>query len=553
MAHFNINILLLLGLAIFGGMVGGRLFQKLKIPQVVGYIIIGIIIGESGFKIVDDSIIMALRPFNYFALGLIGFMVGGELKKEAFSKYGKNFLSILICEGLGPFILVSLFISLAGIFFLKSVPAAIALALLLGAIASATDPASTVSVLKEYKTRGPLTTNIIGIVALDDGLALLLFSIAASVASALMGRGGEGYMGALFTPFYEIAGAIFIGGISGLGLSKIIQKYDEKERILAFSIGTVLLVVGLALATGVSMILATMTLGIVMVNIRPHKSKEAFRLVDGFTPPIYVLFFVLVGAQLHLRYMTPIVIGLAVIYIVFTIVGKMAGAYIGGWISRSPKSVTRYLPFALFSQAGIAIGLSILAAQYFPGPLGTTLIVIITATTFVTQLIGPAFVKFAVTKAQEVGLNITEEDIIKESRVKDVMDKNPPLIYANMKLSDILRIFSEDDRLYYTVINKDKKLEGIITIEGIKNTFLETDSGGLILAHDLMEPASGSVTENLPLAEATDALNHYDTDYMPVVDPSGRVEGAIYKRQINKFISTKIIELREKVEFLDAQ
>jgi len=553
MTHFTLNILLLLGLALFGGMIGGRIFQKFRIPQVVGYIIIGMILGESGFKIVDNTIIEALRPFNYFALSLIGFMVGGDLKKEAFSKYGKSFLCILLCEGIGPFILVSIFVSIAAMMFWGPEPYLIGLALLLGAIASATDPATTVSVLKEYKTRGPLTTNIIGIVALDDGLALLLFSIAASIAGALLGLGKISFLSAILIPLYEIGGAIILGGLSGLTLAKIIQKYDEKERILAFSIGTVLLVAGLALAMRMSMILATMMLGIVVVNIRPNKSKEAFHLVDGFTPPIYVLFFVLVGAQLHLKHMTVAVIAIAAVYVVFTIIGKMAGAYVGGLISRAPKNVTRYLPFTLFSQAGIAIGLSILAAQYFPGQFGLTLIVIVTATTFVTQLIGPPFVKFAVSKAKEVGLNITEEDIIKQSKVEDVMDKNAPLIYNDMKLSDILKIFSEDDRLYYTVIDKDKHLEGIITIEGIKNTFMEADMEGLILANDLMEPSVAFAGLSLPLSEATRMLNELDLEYLPVVDSKSQVVGAVHRRYINKFISTKIIELQKAEASLDEE
>jgi len=121
-SFIHVNALLLLGLALFGGAVGGRLFQKLKIPQVVGYIIIGILLGRSGLKIVDENIIEALRPFNYFALGLIGFMVGGELKKEIFSKYGKSFLYILLCEGIAPFILVTVFIGLIGSIMFGATP-----------------------------------------------------------------------------------------------------------------------------------------------------------------------------------------------------------------------------------------------------------------------------------------------------------------------------------------------------------------------------------------------------------------------------------------------
>ncbi len=549
-SFLHLNILLLLGLALFGGTVGGRMFQKLRIPQVVGYIIIGILIGRSGFKIVDDNVIAALKPFNYFALGLIGFMVGGELKKEVFVKYGKQLIYILLCEGITPFLLVTFFVGIAGTLLFGSQPFIWPLALLLGSISSATDPATTTSVLKEYKTRGPLTTNIFGIVALDDGLALLLFAIASSVAGVLIGRGGEGLLTAVIHPFYEIGAAIGIGFISGLILSRILREYAEKERILAFSIGMLLLVIGLSLAANVSMLLAVMTLGIVVVNSRPKKSKEIFNLVEGFTPPIYVLFFVLVGAKLKFSHMTLAILFLVFVYLFFGMAGKMLGANIGARLSRAPRAVLKYLPFALFSQAGIAIGLSILAAQHFPGAVGDTLVIIITATTFATQLLGPPFTKLAVTKAGEVGLNITEEDIIQKSRAKDMMDKNPPLIYENMQLKDILRIFSENDSLYYPVINKERQLRGIITVEGIRQTFLETDIEGLVLAHDLMEPAVATTSAESAISETKEILDRYSIDYLPVVDKDRKIEGFIERKKLSKYISTRIIELQERAASL---
>ncbi|MFH1753076.1 MAG: cation:proton antiporter, partial [Candidatus Omnitrophota bacterium] len=277
----HLNLLLLVGLALFGGIIGGRFFQKLKIPQVLGYIIIGILLGESGLKMVDSSVLKTLAPLNYFALGLIGFMVGGELKKDAFAKYGKSFAWILLCEGITPFVLVTLFVGIIGTALFGPKPSVWALSLLLGAIASATDPASTTSVLKEYRTKGPLTTNLLGIVALDDGLALFLFALASSIAGVLIGHGGDGVFYAIIQPIYEIGGAIAIGVLSGLALSKILLKYGEKDRVLAFTIGVVLFVTGLSLTAKVSMLLAAMTLGVTLINIRPHKSKDAFNLVEG--------------------------------------------------------------------------------------------------------------------------------------------------------------------------------------------------------------------------------------------------------------------------------
>jgi len=548
--HFN--ILLLIGIVLFGGLVSGRLFQKLKIPQVVGYIMIGILIGESGLKIIDHNIITSFRPFNYFALGLIGFMVGGELKKESFQKYGKSFFYILCCEGLTPFILVTLFIGIAGTLLFGPKPFVWGLALLLGAISSATDPATTTSVLKEYKTKGPLTTNILGIIALDDGLALLLFAIASSVAGALIGRGGEGIISAIIHPLYEIGGAVVLGILSGIILNKLLAKYGDRDRILIFSIGTVLFVAGLSLTAHVSMLLAAMTLGTVVVNWRPHKSKEVFHLVEAFTPPIFVLFFVLVGARLQFSHITFSVLILVLGYLIFGLSGKMLGARIGAVLSKAPKTVVQYLPFSLFSQAGVAIGLSILASQHFHGDIGHTLIVIITATTFLTQIIGPPMTKYAVIKAKETGLNITEEDIINQSSVKDVMDRNPPLIYEHMKLYDILKIFADDDNLYYPVVNKKGVLRGALTVEGIKHTLLETDLGGLILATDLMEPIVATVLADVSVSEVKELLDRYAIEYLPVVDKNNKMAGFIERKKLNKFISTRIIELQKQVDSLHA-
>ena len=547
----SLNILFLLGLALFGGTIGGRLFQKLRIPQVVGYIAIGIIIGESCLKIISQDVIEALQPFNYFALGLIGFMIGGELKKDVLRKYGKQFISILLFEGVGAFLLVSVFVGILGSFLLGDWRIAWSLGLLLGAIASATAPAATTAVLREFKTRGPLTRTILGIVAMDDGLALILFAIASSIAGNLIGNVREGVLRIFINPLYEIGGAIIVGIVSGLILNKLLRKYTEEARLLAFSIGAVLIVLGVSLAMHVDMLLAAMTLGVVVVNFIPRKSKEVFRLVEGFTPPIFVLFFVLVGAKLNVSHMTLPIILLGVIYIIGRSAGKAIGANLGARISGAPKTVQRYLPLCLFSQAGVAIGLSILASHYFPGYIGNAVIIIVTATAFILEVIGPPFVKFAVTKAGEVGMNITEDDFIRKLKVEEIMDKNPPLIYKNMPLAQILTIFSQSPNLYYPVVDTNKKLLGIITVDNIKNTFMATSLSDLLLAVDVMEPAIASVTSKSSISELKELLAKYNLEYLPVVTQENEVAGFIERRMVYKVISTKIMELQRRTDLLE--
>ncbi|MDH5684582.1 MAG: cation:proton antiporter [candidate division WOR-3 bacterium] len=546
----HLNILVLLGIALFGGTIGGRVFQKLKIPQVVGYIALGILIGQSGIKIIDKQIINALTPFSYFALGLIGFIIGGELKKDVIAKYGKQFLYVLISEGVAAFIVVSLLVGIAGTFLFHNPGMAWAIALLLGAIASATAPAATASVIWEYKARGPLTRTVLGIVAMDDALALLLFALASSIASRLAGTVNESILSGFIHPIYEIIGSIVIGAASGFVLSKLLRRYREEDRILAFSIGTVLLVLGISIAMKLDMILAAMFLGVTVVNFTPRKSKEVFKLVERFAPPIYVLFFVLVGAKLNVKHLNWAIIIIGLIYIIARSLGKMSGANFGARVSRAEKSVQKYLPLCLFSQAGVAIGLSLLAYQRFPEQIGNAIVIIITAATFILEILGPSFVRLALIKAKEVGLDITEDDIIRQSRAKDILDKQIPLVYENMSLGEILRIFGESDSLYYPVVNSDEKLLGIITIDNIKKTLAISEFGAFLLAHDLMEPVIAVAAPDTALAEVKEILSRYGLEYLPVVAKDNKVLGLLEVRSMQRQIAKRLIEMREKADAL---
>ncbi|MBU1998704.1 MAG: cation:proton antiporter [Candidatus Omnitrophota bacterium] len=541
----KLNILFLLGLALFGGTIGGRIFQKLRIPQVVGYMVIGILIGESGFKIVGHDIVAMLQPFSYFALGLIGFMIGGELKIDTLVKYGKQFICILLFEGFFAFLLVTVFVGIVGTILFKDWKMAWSLGLLLGAISSATAPAATTEVLREYKTKGPLTRTVLGIVAMDDGLALLLFAIAFSIAGSLSGDTHESAWRAFVHPLYEIGISIILGIVSGVILNHFLKKYSEKERILVFTIGMVLLVSGFALAINADMLLAVMSLGAIITNSIPYKSKETFKLLAGFTPPIYVLFFVLVGAKLNIGFMSLPILILAVVYLIARSVGKMSGAIFGAKISRAPETVRKYLPICLFSQAGVAIGLSILASNNFPGEIGNTIVIIITATVFVLELIGPPFVKIAVTKAGEVGLNITEEDFLQNTKIVEVMDRNPPMVKDNASLDEILQIFSRSANLYYPVVGNDNKLSGIISVDNIKNILTERELGGLVLAADLKEPIVATVSGVTNLSEAMKILDKFHLDYLPVVSDEKEIAGFIERRDLGRIISTKIMELQK--------
>ncbi|WP_028975236.1 cation:proton antiporter [Spirochaeta cellobiosiphila] len=547
--HFN--TLLLLGLAIFGGTIGGRLFQKIKIPQVVGYIIIGLIIGTTGAKIISTDTLSTFSPFNSFALGLIGFIIGGELKKETIQKYGKQFTIILFLEALGAFFAAGLLVFSVSYLMFHDIKIATALGLLLGSISSATAAAGTTDVLWELKTRGPLTSTLLGIIALDDILALFLFAIVSSFASVLVGGGEQRpFYFELLKLVYEIGGAVILGLAAGYLLAKLLKNSHDEERTLTFTVGGILLVLGLATALDFDTILAAMFMGIMICNIAPKRSKDIFSLMEKLAPPVYVLFFVFVGAKLDLSTIPFTIIFLLLAYLLGRSGGKMFGAWFGGFLSKAPTTVRKYLSFCLFSQSGVAIGLSIIAGQKFSGSVGSTIITIVTASTFVVQLIGPVFIKYAVIKAGENGLNITENDLIVKSKALDVIDKAPILIRDNTPITKVLAKISESESLYFPVVNKDNQLTGVLSIEGIKNAFIAQELTDMILAHDLMEPVSYACGKDNPLPEVLEAMKHNLVESAPVLDEEKHPVGMIENRAVQKHFSRKILELQHKADAL---
>jgi NhaP-type Na+/H+ or K+/H+ antiporter len=548
--EFNLNVLMLIGLTVLLGTAGARLFKRFKIPQVIAFILIGFSLGDSALGIINKEILSSFSYFNIFVLGIIGFLIGGELKKEIFEKYGKQFVYILLGEGLLAFVLVTFIVVLLGNLFFENTSFVWALGLLLGAIAAATAPAATTDVLWEYKTRGPLTTTILGIVGLDDGLSLLLFAAASSITFGIIGIGKTGISQIFLRIIYESGSSIVTGLLGGLLLSLIVRKISDKYGIITFSLGVIVLILGIAKWLECDTLLAAMSAGIFVTNYIPRKSKEVFELIDELTPSLYVLFFTFFGAQLNLTNITLPIMLISFVYLVGRTVGKGLGANLGARISEAPKTVQKYLPWCLFSQAGTAIGLSILALQRFPGEIGNSIVVITTTTTFIVQLVGPLATRIAVTRAGEAGLNVTEEDIIRESKAKDIMDETVPLIFENMSLTEILKIFGQTDNLYYPVVNENKKLLGVITVDNIKNSLMTSGLDTFLLAYDLMEPVIAKVSPDLPMIEVKEILNRYNLEYMPVVSAGNKVLGFLERRQISRKISTKLIELQKQVESL---
>ena len=393
------QIVFLLGLILVSGLATGRVFEKIGIPQVVGYIVIGVVLGDSVTHLIPGDLLDDLSAITSIALAFIGFMVGGELKHSVFKKYGKQFLVILLCEGL----LAMLVVATLTILLTGNTP----LGILLGALSSATAPAATVDVLWEYRSKGPLTTTILAIVALDDGLALILYGFAFAFASLLISGEAPTVRVMLLQPLLAISGSLLLGGGIALLLDRVLRFIKTADDQLVSNVSAVLLASGLALQFGFSLILTSMATGLVLANIHPDRNDTNFKLVKAFVPPIYIIFFIFVGARMQLS-LLPEMGALGLLYVIGRTLGKWSGAYLGARISGAATSVRKYLGLALFSQAGVAVGLSLDIYQHFARygtngiQLGHTVLNVIAATTLLVQIIGPPSVKYAIYKAGEI-------------------------------------------------------------------------------------------------------------------------------------------------------
>ena len=406
--HYEPHILAVIGMIIAVSFLGSKLFQRFGIPQVVGFILIGVVLGPSLLNIVPLELSEQLIIVSEVALGLIGFDIGSHLLFGELRQLGRSILFILVFEAVGTFVLVTL-----GIYFLTQ---SWHTAFIFGALASATAPAATVDVLAEYDAKGPLTTTLLAVVGMDDALALLLYSIAAAFAESLLAQSGPpSVVQILELPLIEIGGSLLVGGGLGLFLDRVMCRMKVQHDAMAVSIGALLFGVGLSEAFGFSLILTSMIMGMVVVNRCPEHGRHIRYTIEQAGPVIYVLFFTLVGARFQIS-LLPTMGLLGIAYIVLRSAGKFFGAWMGGTLGGAEPAVRNNLGLGLLSQAGVAIGLALASSRRFSayGPegeaLGALVINVITATTFVVQIVGPISVKWAISRAGEIGRATLEHD-----------------------------------------------------------------------------------------------------------------------------------------------
>ena len=407
--HYDPNTLAVIGLLLAVSFLGSKLFQRLGIPQVVGFIVMGVLLGSSFLNVIPLELTEELIFISQIALGLIGFDMGSHLRFGELRRMGRSIAFILFFEAVGTFVLVTV-----GIY---AITQSLHTALIFGALSSATAPAATVDVLAEYDAKGPLTTTLLAVVGMDDALALMLYSIAAVLAETLLAGSGTPSLAQMVgLPLIEIGGSIGLGLALAVLLNLILRRMKQQHDAMAISIGFVLLGVGLAQALGFSLILTTMIMGMTIVNRSPEHGRHIRFTIEQAGPVIYVLFFTLIGARFQIALLPAMgLIGIA--YVALRSSGKFIGAWVGGTLGGAEPAVRNNLGLGLLSQAGVAIGLALESASRFSAygeegkALGDLIIGVITATTFVVQIAGPIRVKLAISRAGEIGQATLEHDV----------------------------------------------------------------------------------------------------------------------------------------------
>ena len=392
-----LNLLLLTGLVLALGYGVGKLVHNAKLTAIVGYLVVGVILGPSVLGI------LSLTPQQTgvvidVALGFVAFIIGSQLTLRLMRRLGKRIVAIILGESLGAFILVTL-----GVYALtRSLPEA----LLFGALAPASAPAGTVAIIQEFRSKGILTNALLAVVGFDDALAIIIYVIVITAVKGLLG-GGFSIVGSMAGALWKIGGAIVLGAAIGAILGYLLKKARERDDLFVGVLAGILICGGLALALQVSLILTCMVLGMTLINVFPRIGQTSYRLIDQVMVPIYVVFFVVAGMELNVG-LLPLMGTLGVIYIVCRIAGKMCGVFLSTTATKSRAVFRKYLGFGLFSQAGVAIGLAAkvgpeLSAYVGGASLGALMITTIAATTIVFEIIGPLGAKYAITKAGELG------------------------------------------------------------------------------------------------------------------------------------------------------
>jgi Kef-type K+ transport system membrane component KefB len=397
------NELTSIGLILLLALVAGHLVKLLRIPEVTGYILVGVALGPSVLGWLTEENLIALGVLSEVALGLILFSVGAVFEFSLFGRIGRSVLIVTLVESALAAVLVT------GGALAVGQPWPVAL--LLGTIATATAPASTLMVIRECDSAGPLTDSLLGIIAVNNLLCMSLFGFVAATIDLTTGIAGltmtEMLYRSTFWFLWQLVGSAALGYLVGLLLAGWSSHVTERGEMLILLAGSLLFCVGVSRTLNLSALITSLAVGATMVNLS-ERSRQLFGALSQTDPPFYAIFFVIAGAELDVSRLPAMGI-LGVVYIVGRAAGKLAGATLAAWRLNLELSVQRFLGLGIQAQAGLAVGLTLAVNSRYPqfAPVVSTVVL---SSVAVFEVIGPASTRFALTRSGEAGLARVSKD-----------------------------------------------------------------------------------------------------------------------------------------------
>ncbi len=416
--HHSLPTLLVVGGSILASFYSGKWIKRLRLPSLIGFMLVGVALGPSLFNFLNEPLQNTLSFITQTALSFVAISIGLELSFTSLKKQGMSIIAVILTESFGAFLVVTI-----GVYLLtRDVP----LSLIFGAIAPASAPAGTVAIIREYHAKGPLTKALYAVVGFDDGLGIVIFGFAAAIARSLLEHttGTGGVFSLFLPPLIEIGGGILVGGVLAIVFCMLARRLQSRQDIFVLLFAFVLVSAGLSVHFHLSVILTNMVLGMVVVNTQSelfvHKIRDELTSV---MPLLFILFFTLAGANLHVAAIPSLGI-LGIVYILARTVGLIGGSRVGAALGRAPDVIRNWVGLGILSQAGVAIGLSLIvkhdfadvgdpastgASETLGGVLGATVLTTVTATCIFFELIGPILTKLALSKAGEIKSEYVEE------------------------------------------------------------------------------------------------------------------------------------------------
>ena len=424
------NTLLSVSIALLAGLLMTRAFKPLKLPAVTAYLIAGVLVGPyclgalgiEGLGFTSEKAVTALSLVSEVALGFIAFSIGNEFRLDELKQTGKQAMIVGIVQAL----VATLFVDAALLALHAAAPdkISVAQAITLGAIATATAPAATLMVVRQYKARGPLTNLLLPVVALDDAVGLVVFAVSFGIAKSIS-LGKVDVLSVILEPLLEVVLSLGLGFISGLLFTLCERYFHSRSKRMAVSVTFVMMTVAVSclkfdiggIHIGFSSLLACMMLGTVFCNMC-EVSEELMDRADRWTTPILILFFVISGAELELSVFADwAVVAVGIVYIISRSFGKYFGANISAKMMKCDPNIVKYLGITLLPQAGVALGMAIKAIEL--GPDGAVVRNITLFAVLIYEIVGPYLTKIALTKAgdikEEGRTSAREEHLAKKS------------------------------------------------------------------------------------------------------------------------------------------